>query len=194
MNLQALRSRSACSPCRFTQEAPIMDPQELNRRDFHRLTMAAVGGVLAGTIAGCGGDDKPAVPPKGSSTTPANSKPGEVTDGASRGEEVVTVEGDPHACSGLNACKNQGASGKNDCAGTGECATKAWHHSCGGDNQCKGQGGCGTTATINDCKGQGVCHIPLMEKAWKSARKHYEEKMKEAGKEFGEGKPPKLKK
>ena len=41
-----------------------MDPQELNRRDFHRLTMAAVGGVLAGTVTGCGGDAPPVAPPK----------------------------------------------------------------------------------------------------------------------------------
>lgn len=168
----------------------MMDPHDLNRRDFHRLTMAALGGVLAGTVAGCG-EDKPAAPPKTTPPATTDTKPTATADSA--GEEVVKVEGDPHACSGLNACKNQGATGKNECAGQGECATKAWHHSCGGQNDCKGQGGCGDTATTNDCKGKGACHIPLMAGAWKTARKHFEEKMKEDGKEVGEGAPPKKK-
>ncbi len=169
-----------------------MDPQDLNRRDFHRLTMAAFGGVLAGTISGCGDQTKPAAPAK-PATTPSgagtDAKPAK-PDEPEGGEEVAQVEGDPHACSGLNACKNQGATGKNDCAGQGVCATKAWYHSCGGHNDCKGQGGCGDTATMNDCKGQGACHIPLMDVAWKTARKHFEEKMKEEGKEVGEGISP----
>lgn len=167
-----------------------MDPQELNRRDFHRLTMAALGGALAGTVAGCG-DDKPAVAPKapvGPAADAQPSKPEQPGD-----QEVVQVEGEPHACSGLNACKNQGATGKNECAGQGECATKAWYHSCGGQNDCKGQGGCGESATTNDCKGKGACHIPLMAGAWKTARKHFEEKMKADSKEFGAGSPPKKK-
>ncbi|HEY3968944.1 MAG TPA: hypothetical protein VGM05_30625 [Planctomycetaceae bacterium] len=170
-----------------------MDPQDLNRRDFHRLTMAAVGGVLAGTVAGCGSDDKPAAAPsKARPAAATENKPPAKTDDAGGGE-VAKAEGEPHACSGLNACKNQGASGKNDCAGQGDCATKAWHHSCSGANDCKGQGGCGDTATTNDCKQKGACHVPLMAGAWKTARKHFEEKMKEDGKEFGEGAPPQKK-
>lgn len=168
-----------------------MDPQELNRRDFHRLTMAAVGGVLAGTVAGCGGEDKPAAPPKSPPAAPGPSQPAKTTDADARNEEVAQVEGEAHACSGLNACKNQGASGKNDCAGQGDCATKAWYHSCSGQNDCKGQGGCGESATVNDCKGKGACHIPLMAPAWKKARQHFEEKMKSDGKEVGSGTPPK---
>src|SRR5437764_13091664 len=119
-----------------------MDPQDLNRRDFHRLTMAAFGGVLAGTIAGCGEQTKPAAPanhpgpPAGSGADRMPAMTGEP-----EGQEVAEVKGEPHACSGLNACKNQGASGKNDCAGQGECATKAWYHACGGQNDCKSQGG-----------------------------------------------------
>ncbi len=169
-----------------------MDHQDLNRRDFHRLTMAAVGGVLAGTVAGCSGDDKPAAAPsKAQLAAVPEKKTAAKTDAG--GDEVAKVEGEPHACSGLNACKNQGASGKNDCAGQGDCATKAWHHSCSGANDCKGQGGCGDTATINECKQKGGCHVPLMAGAWKTARKHFEEKMKEDGKEIGEGAPPQKK-
>ena len=47
---------------------------------------------------------------------------------------------DQVSCSGINACKGQGA-----CAGAG--------HSCGGQNACKGQGVVKTTAA--DCKAKG---------------------------------------
>jgi hypothetical protein len=163
-----------------------MDDQELNRRDFNRLTMAALGGVMAGTVAGCGGEDKPAGPPSTKPATgDAKGKPAE--------SEVAAVSGEPHACRGLNSCKDQGASGKNDCAGQGACATKAWEHSCHGENACKGQGGCGADATQNECKGKGACHIPLMAGAWDTARKHFEDKMKEAGKDVGAAPPAKKK-
>lgn len=159
-----------------------MNEQELNRRDFHRLTMAAFGGVVAGTVAGCGGEPAPNSAPE-LRTADTKAKPA---------AEVADVTGEPHACRGLNSCKNQGSSGKNDCAGQGECATKSWEHSCGGENACKGQGGCGANATQNECKGKGGCHVPLMDSVWDKARKHFEEKMKEAGKEVGAA-PPKKK-
>jgi hypothetical protein len=164
-----------------------MDQPPLHRRDFHRLTMAAFGGALAGTLAGCS-DDKPPAP-----VNPAPRAGAEVPTKPEGGAEVADNKGDPHACSGLNSCKGQGASGTNDCAGQGDCATKSWHHGCSGENACKGQGGCGETATINDCKGKGGCHVPLMAGIWETARKHFEEKMKDAGKEIGPGSPPKKK-
>jgi hypothetical protein len=162
-----------------------MDAGGLNRRDFNRLTMAALGGVIAGTAAGCSEEKKPAPAPVTGAPGTARTEPTKPA-----GDEVA-VAGEPHACSGLNACKGQGASGKNDCAGQGDCATKSWYHSCHGANACKGQGGCGETATQNDCKGKGECSIPLMGKAWESARKHFEKQMEEAGKKFGSGSPPK---
>jgi hypothetical protein len=155
-----------------------MDRPELNRRDFHRLTVAAFGGVVAGTLAGCGEEKKAPSPgpAPGGAGTPAP-KTG--------GDEVAAVKGEPHACRGLNACKGQGADGKNDCAGQGDCATKSWHHSCSMKNDCKGQGGCGDNPTQNDCKGQGGCHVPLMDSVWDAARKHFEGKMKNDNKDFG---------
>lgn len=165
-----------------------MDDQELNRRDFHRLTMAAFGGAVAGTMAGCGGDDKPAPP----AAKPAPNTAADATD-KPKGAEVADVPGEPHACRGLNSCKNQGNTGKNDCAGQGECATKSWEHSCSGANACKGQGGCGNDATQNECKGKGGCHVPLMASVWDKARKHFEGKMKEAGKDVGAAPPAKKK-
>lgn len=163
-----------------------MDPQELNRRDFHRLTAAAFGGVLAGSLSGCG-EDKPQTPAAGGA---AGGAPAAAPAAKS---EVAASDAEPHACRGLNACKNQGAGGKNDCAGQGDCATKSWYHSCSGQNDCKGQGGCGETATTNSCKGQGACHIPLMASAWETARKHFEKTREEAGQKFGVA-PPKAKK
>jgi|SRR5262245_20797315 len=153
-----------------------MENPELNRRDFHRLTMAAFGGAVAGSLAGCGEEKKPA----GTGTTPGAGAPAK-----SGGAEVAVAKGEPHACRGLNACKGQGADGKNDCAGQGDCATAAWHHSCNGQNDCKGQGGCGDDPTQNDCKGKGSCHVPLMDSVWGAARKHFEEKMKEGDKKVG---------
>jgi hypothetical protein len=169
-----------------------MNEQELNRRDFHRLTMAAFGGVVAGTVVGCS-EEKPAAPVAKPATSPTPGSPIPDSSGKAPAAKVAAVTGEPHACRGLNACKNQGASGKNDCAGQGECATKSWEHSCSGENDCKGQGGCHDNPTTNECKGKGGCHIPLMAGAWDKARKHFEEKMKEDGKEVGAAPPEKNK-
>ena len=141
---------------------------ECNRRDFNRLTIAAVGGLLAGMSQN------------------AQAAPAEAAKPAAKKEL--------HVCRGLNGCKGQGAmadldgDGKPDanvCAGQGACAT-AKHITCGGENDCKGQGGCGSTPGENDCKGQGHCHVPLMDSAWKKARARFEARMKKDKKEFGE--------
>ncbi len=53
---------------------------------------------------------------------------------------------EPHVCRGLNTCKGKAQSGKNDCAGQGDCAT-AKAHTCAGDNDCAGLGGCDNKST-----------------------------------------------
>lgn len=137
-----------------------MDNQvDYSRRDFAKLTLAALAGFSAGAGAVLGADDKAA----------ATKSP---------------LLSDPHVCRGLNTCKGKGADKKNSCAGTGQCAT-AEKHGCGTQNQCKGQGGCGARPGENTCKGQGECSIPLHSSAWKKARARYETLMKEAGKKFG---------
>ncbi|SFI00093.1 hypothetical protein [Planctomicrobium piriforme] len=147
---------------------------DLNRRDFHQFTLAAFGGMLAGSVVGCAPQpEKPVVTP-----APA---------GAAK-DEVSLLMDEPHVCRGLNMCKNQGASKENACAGQGTCASVA-AHSCGGMNECKGQGGCGSNPGENTCKGMGSCHVPL-EHAWEAARKNFEAAMKAAGKEVGAA-PPK---
>ena len=145
-----------------------MDESKLNRRRFGKLSVAAFGGMMAGSVVGCGGNNG------GNNGEPEDS--GEALD-----EQVTTVA---HVCRGLNDCQGQGASGNNDCAGQGDCASYA-AHSCGGLNECAGQGGCGDNPGANDCKEQGHCSIPLMNEAWDMAREQFEERMAASGKEFG---------
>src|SRR5262245_38022285 len=133
-----------------------MTHRPIDRRDFHKLTTAALGGLAAGAMLGC-------------SSEPA----------AGPGPDVTPVRGgDKHLCRGLNECKGQGKGGENTCRGQGACATVA-DSACGGQNECKGLGGCGENVGANECKGQGGCHIPLMtepagESAWDKLRKKKE--------------------
>ena len=124
-----------------------MVKRHFDRRDFHKLTTAALGGLAAGAMLGCGN--------KG---------------GGAGGPTTVA---DIHLCRGLNECKGHGKDGNNSCRGQGTCAT-AKEHSCGTLNDCKGLGGCGETAGANDCKGHGGCQVPLMESAWDTLRKKKE--------------------
>lgn len=108
-----------------------------------------------------------------------------------------------HVCMGLNSCKNEGYSGKNDCAGMGDCSTVV--HSCHTLNECKGQGGCGLFGTTqefcfpsqNECRYQGSCGAPILDSrfisqgpnkgrsVWQLARKRFEEKRAAAGQSCG---------
>jgi hypothetical protein len=134
----------------------------MNRRDFYKLSMSALGGALAGAASAADKTDKPeAKDPK---------KP------------LLLQE--PHVCRGLNTCKGKGKGGKNDCAGQGACAS-AKAHTCGGDNDCAGLGGCGKTPGENACKGKGKCSVPLDKHAWGTARKRFEEEMTKAKMKFG---------
>jgi hypothetical protein len=140
--------------------------RQIDRRDFHKLTSAALGGLAAGAMLGCGkSGDGPAA--KKSAT-----------------EETTLAKAEVHLCRGLNECKGQGKDGQNSCRGQGTCAT-AKEHGCGTQNDCKGLGGCGGSEGANDCKGKGGCHVPLMESAWDTLRKKKEaewgEKKLEAG-------------
>ena len=136
-----------------------MDKPDLTRRDFQRLTMAAVGGLVIGS-----GIQRLA--------------------GAAEEHNDALLLDEPHVCRGLNACKGKGKGGNNACAGRSECAT-AEAHTCAGSNACKGQGGCGEVPGENACKGKGKCHVPLEDKTWKKTRAHFEAVMKKAGKKVG---------
>jgi hypothetical protein len=134
-----------------------MSNDQPSRREFNRLSAAALAGLVAGASAGCGGS----------------------------GEPTASTSVEKHLCRGLNQCKGQGASGDNACRGQGTCATVE-AHSCAGQNTCKGLGGCGATAGANDCKGQGGCHVPLMDGAWETVRKRLEKNWTAAEAKFGE--------
>ncbi|MCA9075132.1 MAG: hypothetical protein KDA93_08870 [Planctomycetaceae bacterium] len=162
-----------------------MKRTEMNRRDFTRLTAAAFGGVVAGSMVGCGDSGTTEPAPAGGDAAPAGGGDAEggaaAADGAS--EEVSLLLEEPHVCRGLNTCMNKGASGENACAGQGTCASVA-EHSCTGQNECKGQGGCGGKEGENSCKGEGGCGVPL-EHGWEGVREKFEAAMKAAGKDFG---------
>ncbi len=136
-----------------------MDKSELNRREFQRLTGAALGGMLLGAGA------------LKSSLFAAEEK-----------NPLISTK--DHVCRGLNTCKGQGADKKNSCAGTGSCAV-AKKHTCHASNDCKGQGGCGAHPGENACKQQGECAVPLKDATWAKARKRFEELMKADGQKFG---------
>lgn len=156
-----------------------MERKDLTRRDFHQLAAAAMGGIVAGSLAGC--ESQPSKPAAENAPTPAL---GEAAPAAEETMKTSLLMEEPHVCRGLNMCKNQGASKENACAGQGSCASVA-KHDCAQQNECKGQGGCGANPGENDCKGKGGCHVPLMDHAWDSARKNFEAAMKKAGKEVG---------
>ena len=150
-----------------------MDKRHIDRRDFHKLTTAALGGLAAGSLLGC--------KPQGGAggTAPA---------------ETTVAKAEVHLCRGLNECKGQGKGGDNACRGQGNCAT-AKEHTCGGENECKGLGGCGEKVGANECKGHGACHVPLMtdppgESAWDKLRKKKEAEWLKNMEEFGLA-PPK---
>jgi hypothetical protein len=89
-----------------------MKKEDVSRRDFGKLTLAAFGGVLAGSVLGAG----------------------------SLFADQHAEKKEAHACCGLNGCKGQGAGGDNECAGMGKCSTTE-AHGCAGSNACKNQGG-----------------------------------------------------
>lgn len=144
----------------------------MNRRDFHKLSLAAFSGAVSGTLAGCGETPKPEAPKTGTGKTDAG-----------KGDAAVA---ELHVCRGLNACKGKGAGATNECAGQGACASKETVHTCAQSNKCKGQGGCGNNPGENACETKGGCSVPLMDHAWKKVRAKFEEKMKKADKKFGE--------
>ena len=141
-----------------------MHDNDLNRRQFQKMAMAALGGLVAGTGL-VSADDKKEDKPKDPKKEPFLQE--------------------PHVCRGLNTCKAMGKGGKNDCAGTSACAT-AKAHTCAGENACLGLGGCGETPGENKCKAMGKCHVPLKDEAWAKARKRFEAVMKKADKKFGD--------
>jgi hypothetical protein len=133
---------------------------DLSRRDFAKLTLAALAGLSAGT----GTPEAQAYDPNRRNENPLFS--------------------DPHVCRGLNTCRGKGADRRNKCAGTGVCAT-ARAHPCKMHNDCRGQGGCGDKPGENECRALGACDVPLKPRIWNLARRRFEELMKQRKRWFG---------
>lgn len=149
----------------MTKQTQTIGP--VKRRDFHKLTLAAFGGLAAGTVA------KSAWGQEGSESKSELSV------------DPAMLLAEPHTCRGLNTCKGKGKGEKNACAGQGACAT-AKTHDCKGTNECKGQGGCGGYPGQNTCKTKGHCAVPLSDETWALARKQFEQLMDETDKKVGE--------
>jgi hypothetical protein len=159
-----------------------MKPSELNRRDFSKLTVAALGGMMAGSAIGCGGgEDNVETAP----ATGGGAGGGETTGTETTETETTVAAAEKHVCRGLNACKGLDKDHSNACAGQGACAT-AEHHVCATENACKGQGGCGETAGKNECRGQGGCSVPLHGGIWETVREQFTTAMKGLDKTVGE--------
>ena len=133
------------------------DGSDLNRREFAKLTLAALAGLSAGTQISRASDQR-------------------------RSENPLLSE--PHVCRGINTCRGRGADHRNKCAGTGVCAT-ARAHPCKMHNDCRGQGGCGDKPGENECRGWGACDVPLKPRIWAKARRRFEELMKQRKRWFG---------
>jgi len=155
---------------------------ELNRRDFHKLTTAAFAGLLGGSLVGCGDGGNGNGKQTGGGGK--DGLPEEPIDPAPEDIDPTLLAEEPHVCRGLNTCKGHGKNKTNECAGQGSCAT-AEKHICNGQNDCKGQGGCGQYPGQNTCDSKGACAVPLTDKTWKIARAKFEEVMKEKGVEVG---------
>ena len=154
---------SRCNSDANVRDMNVLKPNELpmrdsiSRRDFHKLTSAALGGMVAGTMIGCTSEVK----------------------------EAKAAPAEPHACRGLNECKGQGADKKNACAG--RATVPLHDHDCATQNDCKHQGGCGEMPApgFNDCKTKGGCAVPMKGNMWDKARAYFEDQMKKEGKQIG---------
>jgi hypothetical protein len=182
-----------------------MSAGPVDRRDFSRLSLAVMGGLVAGSKA-LGQEPppiadpvapplKPVVPPKNDRpTSDDDEKPADADATKSEQDKAAAAkrkkdEEKPkeiHICRGLNTCKGKGASGENNCAGQGTCATTpAAPHECTTCNACRNQGGCGELAGKNQCAGYGEGAVPILEEEWPRLRKEFEYKMTRLKRKIG---------
>lgn len=145
-----------------------MELNDLSRRQFGKLAIAAVGGLAIGGTSAFAADAEKKDPKKAG----------------------FPWLQEPHICRGLNpTCKGEIKGDKNACAGQAHHPTVA-EHVCKGHNDCAGEGGCGEHPGENTCKGMGECAVPLKDETWAIARKKFEAAMTKAKKKFGDA-PPK---
>jgi hypothetical protein len=120
-----------------------------------------------------------------------------------------------HVCCGLNECRGQGAGGSGTMPGDGDCATANPHscegkNACAGQGGCgKGSAAVQNKPGENSCRGTGGCGSPIGNRedglgpthrmctwpstagtnngkpVWDLARKLFEKRMADAGKDVG---------
>ena len=156
-----------------------MKKTNFTRRDFNRLSTAAFGGMMAGTMIGCQPNDD------GGGDANIEGSDNKDADPEGGGSESAAALSDVNICRGLNFCQGKGKGGENACLGQGACATAA-AHDCHAQNECKGQGGCGESPGENECKGKGECGVPLKASKWADVRKAFEDRMEAEGKNIGD--------
>jgi hypothetical protein len=104
------------------------------------LAMAALSGLMAGSLVACSGDAKPEAAPAAeapAAEAPAAAAPAAAPEAMAEAEQPATIP--EHGCKGMNECKGQGG-----CHVEGA-------NSCTGGNECKGKGGCCTMKEKSDC-------------------------------------------
>lgn len=166
----------------------------LTRRDFNKLAAAAFGGVVTGTMVGCGekkdGEKKDGEKKDSEKKDAAEGSDSKGTAGGGGGDtDVALLLKEPHVCKGLNACQGKGKGGDNACAGQSTCAT-AEKSGCHDDNKCKGQGGCDETAGINACNNKGACGVPLKKETWTKVHEKFKVAWEKANEPKTLGAPP----
>ena len=140
-----------------------MDGSQMNRRDFQRLTAAALGGVIGGSMH---------APPRR-----CGRRHGEVAAGRTpRLSRAEHLQGEKR----LRRDQRQERHVPAKAAAPRPRSTTAKARI-----PAKGQGGCGEHPGENTCKAKGSCEVPLKDKAWDKARANFEAAMKKAGKKFG---------
>ena len=133
-----------------------MKKDNVSRRDFGKLALAAFGGVVAGSVLG-----------------------GSLLSADEMKKEAAKA--DAHACCGLNACKGQGKGGDNDCAGQGKCSTTE-AHGCAGRQRLQEPGRRGHQRLQGTGELHGAHQGRRLEEG---ARQTTRPSMTKAGKKFG---------
>ena len=169
----------------WSSSAPILTSQRrtherptLNRRDLNRLALAALGGLVTGALAGCGGKHADrGQGPTGRTRTRQDKDAGAETTPAAAG---------PARLPGHQHLQEQGQEGHDQRVRRPGPLRDRGRSRLQRHERCKGQGGCGEHPGENECKGKGGCEVPLSDKTWPKARKRFEELMTKAGKKFGD--------
>ncbi|MCP4804311.1 MAG: hypothetical protein GY884_03100 [Proteobacteria bacterium] len=94
------------------------------------LALAALSGLVAGSLVACGGEEEAPAPEVKPEVKAEKEAPAEAEQPAAIPE---------HACKGMNECKGQGGCGVEGA------------NSCHGANDCKGAGGCCTMSEKSEC-------------------------------------------